>query len=362
MIKHHLPLFFRVCSLIAGVLLFLFIFRGINIQSTVELLSHIGYSFVVILSLYLIGSIADTFAWKILLESSAQTIPFIRLLLIHIAGESFYRFLPAGVVVGESVKVLLVRKHSSFLYPTIISSLMMRKVLMGISQAFYIGIAVFFGIYLSTSKSNVSLITIGFVVSIGLLILFGAIGYFLYKGNLGASVYKILIKIPIKSFRKKISLQQEEFISTDLTIRKAISTNKRNSVIAFSLFFFGWVTELAETFVILFALTASVAFADSLLFEPIVSFLRSVVFFIPAGLGVMDFGYSSSLSSVTSDTTGTIAAAFVIVKRTKEIFWIIIGVALAAFLGKSGAEKPFFNGKSIVIPNLEVVPTTTGKQ
>ena len=125
--NNYVRIFLRVISLTAGVLLFLFVFRDIEFQNTIQLISHVGFFFPLILSLYLIGCVADAYAWKTLLESSTDSIPYLKILLIHIAGESFYRFLPAGVVVGESVKVVLIRKHSSFLYPSIVSSLMMRK-------------------------------------------------------------------------------------------------------------------------------------------------------------------------------------------------------------------------------------------
>jgi len=351
-IKNHVSIILKTISLIAGVLLFLFIFRDLDINSTYKLISHIGYLFVIVLSLYFIGSIADALAWKSLLESSTQSISFIRILLIHIAGESFYRFLPAGVVVGESVKVFLIRKHSTFLYPAIVSSLMMRKLLMGISQAFYIGTAVFFGVILSTAGQAHSLIKIGTIISIALLVLFISIGYLLYKKNFAASVYNFLMTIPIASFQKKIALRQKDFISTDLVIQKALLTNRKKSGIAFSLFLFGWFTELAETYMILIALNTSISFADALMFEPIVSFLRSVVFFIPGGLGIMDFGYSASIQSISAHTAGTVAAAFIITKRAKELFWIIIGVSLTVILGKNGSGKILRHVRPDILPNL----------
>jgi hypothetical protein len=58
--------------------------------------------------------------------------------------------------------------------------------------------------------------------------------------------------------------------------------------------------------------------------------LRSVGNFAPAGLGLQDAGYATMLSGLGMpiDT----AAAFVILKRAKEMTWIAFGYALLAAL------------------------------
>ena len=56
-----------------------------------------------------------------------------------------YRFIPAGVVVGEAAKIFFLTKQSRFNGPEAISSLVIRKLLMGLSQGLYIGLGVFLG-------------------------------------------------------------------------------------------------------------------------------------------------------------------------------------------------------------------------
>ena len=62
-----------------------------------------------------------------------------------------------------------------------------------------------------------------------------------------------------------------------------------------------------------------------LAFEPVVSFARSAAFFIPAGLGVQDAGYMAFLQRAGIPDTVNRAAAFVLLKRFKEVVWIAIG-------------------------------------
>ncbi|MFA5834331.1 MAG: lysylphosphatidylglycerol synthase transmembrane domain-containing protein [Bacteroidota bacterium] len=324
---------FRSSMLIAGVLLFFFTFRNINIATTLTLISDVGYLCIVIFSFYFVGCIFDSLAWQQLLPTS-QSISFIRIVLIHIAGESFYRFLPAGVVVGESVKVMLMAKHTSVPTPHIVSSLLMRKVFLGLAQALYIGVVVLAGITIGSSRSDSILTQTGLTVSFLLLIVFLTIGYFLAKGNLGSVSYRLLMRLPFRAVQTMLYRTKKTFFETDIVVKNAIVRNSTTNIAAILFFFCGWLTELAETYCILFLLGAKVSFQDVMIFEPVVSFLRSVVFFIPAGLGVMDIGYSASLQSAVPGMTMTIAAAFIIIKRAKELFWIIIGVSVATVLGR----------------------------
>ncbi|MFZ4621205.1 MAG: lysylphosphatidylglycerol synthase domain-containing protein [Bacteroidota bacterium] len=323
----------RAAPLLTGALLLLFVLRNIDLAETAGLLSDVGMIAPFLLSFYFIGSLCDTIAWRIILRSSTDTVPFIRLLMIHLAGESFYRFLPAGVVVGESVKVVLVKRYSSLATSEIVSSLLLRKVFMGIAQSLYIGLAVLAGIILFGSGMSSTMTAAGLTVSISLLLLFGTMGYFLSQGRLGSVLFLLLQRIPIPVLGQFLAAHKESFIETDRVIKGSITHRKKEGSIACLFFFFGWGTEMLETWAILSALHASVAFGSIMLYEPIVSLLRSVAFVIPGGIGVMDAGYSAAFQGMNAVSAGTVIVAFIVIKRAKELFWVIVGVVLAAVQG-----------------------------
>jgi hypothetical protein len=58
--------------------------------------------------------------------------------------------------------------------------------------------------------------------------------------------------------------------------------------------------------------------------------VRGLAFFVPAGLGIQDIGYLAFLRGFGVPHAVTVGAAFVFVKRSKEIFWILIGYLLLA--------------------------------
>jgi len=345
---------FRIVTVCGGALLLAFLFKDADVQLIASLLSQIGFFALPIVLVYFIGSVFDTIAWKNLLISGSSSISFSKLLQIHIAGESFYRFIPAGAIVGEGVKALLLKKHSSFSVPEIFSSLLLRKFFMGFAQAFYIAAAVLLGILYSNAGSFGNLGIAGSVLSVVLLLLFIVMGMFLWKGSLCLFLFSLLSKIPIEKIQNSIFKYKNSFTQTDELLKQSFSKNRTKSAKAFLFFFLGWSSELVETYLILLALGAMLPITSAMLFEPVVSLLRSLVFFIPGGLGVMDAGYVSSFQLFGIKEAAAVGAAFVIVKRMKEIFWIIIGVGLTAVLGGNIFEKSFGNVRFSATDNPKV--------
>ena len=337
----------RTAPLLTGALLLLFVFRNFDLNETAARISDIAAVAPLLLSFYFIGSLCDTVAWRSILHGPARSIPFFRLLMIHIAGESFYRFLPAGVIVGESVKVVLVKRYSSLGTPEIVSSLLLRKLFMGIAQSLYIGLAVLAGIILFGSSMSGMMTAVGIALSVTLLLLFGIMGYFLSMGRLGSVLFGLLQRIPVPALEHFLDTQKDSFLETDRMIKGSIAHRKKEGFIACLFFFFGWVTEMLETWAILFAVQAPVAFGFIMVLEPIVSMVRSIAFIVPAGIGVMDAGYSTAFQGIDVAASGTFIAAFIIIKRLKELFWVIVGVILAAAQGAL-EETQTQNGNSVL--------------
>jgi hypothetical protein len=49
---------------------------------------------------------------------------------------------------------------------------------------------------------------------------------------------------------------------------------------------------------------------------------------VPAGLGVQDTGYVLCLRALAVPDAATVGAAFVLLKRGKDLFWVLLGFLL----------------------------------
>jgi uncharacterized membrane protein YbhN (UPF0104 family) len=88
-----------------------------------------------------------------------------------------------------------------------------------------------------------------------------------------------------------------------------------------------WSTETIETWVLLRLVDVHLPLATVLAFEASVSLLRSLAAFSPGGLGVQDVGYVAALGALGVPDAVTAGAAFVVLKRAKELAWALVGYA-----------------------------------
>jgi uncharacterized membrane protein YbhN (UPF0104 family) len=91
-------------------------------------------------------------------------------------------------------------------------------------------------------------------------------------------------------------------------------------------FFFGWLALGCEDWLILSLLHARASLATAVSLEAIVSVVRMLFFFVPAGLGAQDVSYFALLK--LWDTPDAEATAFMLLKRGKEACWIGLGYVL----------------------------------
>jgi uncharacterized membrane protein YbhN (UPF0104 family) len=140
------------------------------------------------------------------------------------------------------------------------------------------------------------------------------------------------------------------FVDTDQQVRAVLQSHARGLVVAALWILAGWFTEAGESWVLLKLLGVDLSFGAVLAFEPVVSFARSAAFFIPAGLGVQDAGYMAFLRGAGIPDAVNRAAAFVLLKRFKEVFWIAVGWILLLATRARPEDRPRGSGA----PSAEV--------
>jgi hypothetical protein len=89
-----------------------------------------------------------------------------------------------------------------------------------------------------------------------------------------------------------------------------------------------WSMEAVETIVVLRILEVDVEAAAIAGIDVAASMLRQLLFFVPAGLGVQELSYVRALEALDVTKVATVAAAFVILKRLRELLFLGIGLGL----------------------------------
>jgi hypothetical protein len=101
----------------------------------------------------------------------------------------------------------------------------------------------------------------------------------------------------------------------------------------------GWLVRGVETFAFLRLLGVEVPLLTALVVETAIIVVRSVAVPVPAGLGVQDVGYVLCLRALGVFEATTVGTAFVLLKRGKDLFWILLGFALMAIGNRRAAAS-----------------------
>jgi hypothetical protein len=277
----------------------------------------------------------DALGWRRLVMSPGRLPSWARLLEIRTAAEGLGLSLPSGGVLAEGAAVLLLRKICGVPPGLGVASLAARR--------FFIFLS--FGITLSASAvAGHSLLHrisprvigrggLGWVVpAAAAFVLLAAFGLraALLGGDLAGRVFRGLRALPIPALHKWLERQADAFSQVDRQVETALIRGRSGPVVTTICFMGIWLCEVGETWFILSLLGAGLSLRAVFSFEGVLTLARGLAFFTPAGLGVQDLGYLAVLKGLGVKQAINVWGAFVLVKRGKEVFWIIIGYLLLA--------------------------------
>jgi uncharacterized membrane protein YbhN (UPF0104 family) len=277
----------------------------------------------------------ESVGWAWAFQSVGRKVPFWGLFRVRVTSEALAMTLPAGMLFCESTKPFLLRRHCGLAVEASVAGMAARKYLLLVSQSLYIsGFALFGSSWLERASprfigaAGLSNWVFGAGVACGL---FGfASSLFLHRGRIAERVFGVFSRLPHRGLRELSASCRSRFLATDGELARFFQGSWLRSTRPALAFLGGWLLEAGETYLILRLLGVELPFVAVGAFEVTLSFLRHVTFVLPAGLGVQDLGYVACLRAAGVNDPLVVGAAFVVVKRAKEIAWALLGYALLA--------------------------------
>ena len=273
----------------------------------------------------------EAYGWKVVLGQAAQRVPFWRLLMIRTAGEVVNMTTPTAYLGGEPLKAYLLKQYDVPIAEGA-ASVVIAKTTMTIAEVFYIlsGIALAFWI-LGVGSSAGQTITAA-LVSVGLLVCSIAGFVFIQQRGLFASILSLVKKLGLRI--RVLEKQEEHLRSIDQTIQNFYRHHQQAFYASLGVYFLGWMAESLEVFGIIYLLGGSVGLLSALSIGALAVFIKGGSFFIPGSLGAQDAGNLLLLQAFGySDLTGI---TFALVRRFRELVWIVVGLLCLAIVGKRG--------------------------
>jgi len=250
---------------------------------------------------------------------------------------------PAGSVIGETLTPALLKKIGGVPIAEGLATVGLRKALFVLSEAPYVTLAAVLGFttMMHGSKAIIGVPGLEWLIAAcaAFLLFAGLLAVtVLVKGSVAERTHRLLGIIPHQGIRSWLEAKRTGFVGTDLHFKEALRLDRHGLYLPLSAYFAVWLTEAFESYLILVLLGARLSFGEVLSFDAVMSLVRTLVFFIPGAIGVQDVGYLAFLRAYGVSDANTVGAAFVLVKRLKELFWIGFGYLVLFSLGRTEPE------------------------
>lgn len=288
-------------------------------------------------------NLVDAKGWQFVLSRLGARVRLGDVYVTQLAGEAAILSLPLGFAVSEPLRPFLLGRRARVSIDTAVASTLARKTFLILAEGLVVALACLLGAATFHKVSEHLLGVSGLEwLTLFVAVLLCGIGFgmalLLRRGTLATRVLGALRGFRLGRLVHYVDRRGTAFTATDAALARFFSSNPWQLLPGLGWYALVWLLEAVEAYVVLQVLGADVTFVEALSAEAALAFLRSVVVFLPAGLGVQDLGYVLFLQALGVPDALVLGAAFSIVKRSKEALWIAVGYG-CLFLSKQAPAR-----------------------
>ena len=293
-----------------------------QIRETVERVGFVASC--IILTPLLVVYLLDAYGWSLTLGQWTRRVGFVRLFMVRMAGEAINVTTPTAMLGGEPMKAYLLTRYE---IPMVegLASVVTAKTIMSLAQILFMLLGLGATLWLvGGGEYNVPVA----FVSMGLL----GFGVFLFlvvqRYGIGKGLLTVADACGIRS--QRLEAWRSQLLELDHMIRTFYRQRRRTFLLSLGVHFTAWLTELFEVYAILYFLGAEVGWLSAFSIAATAVLIKGSVSFVPGGLGAQEGGYLFLLMALGyGEATGI---TFALIRRVREIFWILIGLVFLAVL------------------------------
>lgn len=299
-----------------------------DIAQAAALIRQVGWPLALVTLPTFAAMALDAAGWRTILHGLGAPVRWLRMLELRLSVEALVLLLPGGSVAGEAAKAALLTRRAGVPLPRAVASLALTKAYLVLTDGVYLAVAAVWAARDASGagKSPASWPALG---AAGCAVAMGLLGWLMAAAMRHAAIATRLAaglqRIPIARFRRWLTDSQRGFAQIDRETRGFFALPRRRRMPAFLAFLCEWLVEGLETLLIVRLLHLPLAIGSALTVDALGSLLRVLVFFLPAGLGVQDAAIILLFGKMGVPNPVAAGTALVLIKRTKELFWISAG-------------------------------------
>ncbi len=304
-----------IILLTASLLISLFFFiRATDLKMVFNLMEKIGYRFLLLLLITFIAYLLGTLSWRFTLGQYSRSVSIGRLFLIRHLGETIGMFNPASVIGGDAMKALILEEQQ-IPRDVVVWSMFLSRGIMVLSQ-----LLLFLSTALAVFFQNPEL-------------------YPAFTNEKQSGLYPFLLA-HWRTFRLKSAATISE-------LPAMLRAHKRMLLISSGLALLHWVFGGLEFYFILKFLGLKVTILQALAVDLGVVLFKSAGAFIPAQIGIEEYGNKIMLMAIGISAPQIWITASVL-RRARQLVWVGFGIAIYFILFKKSKHlNPAKDGNTV---------------
>jgi hypothetical protein len=312
-----------------------FVLRSADLPRVLALVASLGGWLPLLLLPNLAVTLLEAVAWWRSFSLVGARPRFLPLVGVRLATEAVMLGLPSGGVIAETVQPYLLKSRCAVPFETAVVAGVGRKFLVVVSHGLVLALATLLTWPLLARASRETIGRPGLPwlllgVSTFMIATFGFGLALSGRARVGDRTRVGLDRVGGRWLGAWLERNTGRFQRADDHLLAFFERERGALVSPMLLYSAGWVVRGAETWAFLHLLGAGLPFASALVVETAIIVVRSAAVPVPAGLGVQDVGYVLCLKALGVPDATTVGAAFVLLKRAKDLFWILLGFAVLA--------------------------------
>lgn len=322
----------RIIFAIIAITIFTALLISLDLKGAYVLISAIGILLFLAPIPYFFSGLIDSFGWRLLFPENKRP-KLLRISIVRFATEALYMSIPGGIVFSDPLKPVLLAKKPGIKPSESIPAMGARRTLILVTHGMFIILSAIlaWGELGEMSKKligvqGLNILTMSVGAFIFILGFFSTLG--LIFGGIGKKFYKILYLLPVKRLRRYLYSKRSAFIRTDFSLRKFKDHPKKKILTAIFSFFCVWLLESIETWLFLQLIGASISLPAIMAFESVMTVVRSILFFLPSGIGVQDISYVALVRAFYPENADAASTAVILLRRLRETLFVFLGYFL----------------------------------
>jgi hypothetical protein len=328
LLRHVLRLLPAVLSL--GLLAFSL--RSADFDRALALVAAHGPLLPLLLVPQLCAVLLEVAGWWLSFARLGPRPPYRRLFAVRVVVEGLSLGLPSGTLVAESMLPWLLKRRCSVPSEHGIVATVARKSMVILSHGLFLGLATFVAWPLVERASRRVLGGVGLpalLLATALLLVGLSVGLAATTalGGVADRLRRLLDRHGGRWLETWLERNALRFRHTDEVLQRFFR-RPQGLLPSVLLHLLAWVVRALETYWFLRLLDAPVPLLAAFVMEPALVLVRALAVPVPAGIGVQDLGYLLCLRAIGLPDAVTVGAAFVLLKRGRDLAWILAGFTL----------------------------------